>query len=119
MEGEAADQCNRLLNSWKDSSSSLEDAAVEDEFPAREVEHAVLHEVAGPVLRAAAATRVRRRLLQKWNYNQGWIDVALMMIHESLLFRFNSFRIIGSTSSKRAEMSSSESGGATLEIGQK
>ena len=41
--------------------------------------------------------------------------IILSMIHESLLFRFNSFLILGSTSSKRAKMSSMQSGGATPE----
>ena len=39
----------------------------------------------------------------------------LLMIHESLLFRFNSSTIPGSTSSKRTNMSSRRSGGATPE----
>ena len=39
--------------------------------------------------------------------------IILSMIHESLLFRFNPFLILGSTSSIRAEMSSMRSGGVT------
>ena len=38
--------------------------------------------------------------------------IILLMIHESLLFRFNSFLVLDSTSSKRAKMSSGVVGDA-------
>ena len=59
--------------------------------------------------------------MRRFCFHQGWIDVApiRLMIRESLLFRFNSFINIGSTSSKRAKKSSRESGGVTPEIRQK
>ena len=40
------------------SAASLEDSVIEDELPASEVEHAVLHEVPGPVLAAGAVGRI-------------------------------------------------------------